>query len=111
MAAQSQEVALPGSTSGLAPPDASEPVWSLLASVGNESLLLCKACITWECWDRPGLALLLRGCRGGGQDGSYLLWQLERFSWGSWRCLEGAEGSGDCDHHESPVGLTQHPLA
>lgn len=39
MAAQSQEVALPGSASGLAPPAASEPVSSLSASLGNKTLL------------------------------------------------------------------------
>lgn len=42
VAAQSQEVALPGSASGLASPAASEPLSSLLASVGNKSLLLSK---------------------------------------------------------------------
>lgn len=66
-------MALPGSASGLAPPAASEPVSSLLASVGNKSLL-CKA----EGLDNLGMV----GQAGAGpaapgvqrreRDGSYL---------------------------------------
>lgn len=101
MAAQSQEVALPGSAAGLSPPAASETLPSLLAWVGNKSLLSrAGVLITWEWWDRPRCSVGAEEVAGTG-----------RASPGIWEVSGGSQGLWHCDHHESPVGLTQHPLA